>query len=73
MNCCQYSRWPRGARVGWRAGQNDSPICATNQLIINFQEKSVMAIDAAKRGAKGFKDTCKILDHTQAYQLVGRF
>jgi hypothetical protein len=40
--------------VRWDANgilaQNDSPDCMTNQLVINFKEQSVMAIDAPKKG-----------------------
>jgi hypothetical protein len=51
--------------------ENTDATCMTNQLIINFQEQGVLAIDAPKRGAEGFKGACKILDHTQPYKLVG--
>ena len=61
-------RWDENGLVA----QSDSPICMTNQLIINFQGKSVMAIDAPKRGAKGLMDTCKWVDHTQTYKLIAR-
>ena len=52
--------------------EKTSAICMTNQLNINFQEQSVLAIDAPKSGAKGFKDVCKSANHTQTYKLVGR-
>jgi hypothetical protein len=35
------------------------PICVTKRLIINFQDKRVLTIDAPKTGAKGFHDICK--------------
>jgi hypothetical protein len=33
--------------------EDDSPICMTARLLINFQERSVRAIDMPKKGAKG--------------------
>jgi len=59
-------RWDENGLVA----QNDDAICMTNQLIINFQEKSVLAVDAPKRGAQGFKGSCKTLGHTQTYKLI---
>ncbi len=57
--------------ASWR--QNDEPVCMTNQLIINFRERSVLAIDAPKRGAQGLNGSCgKALDHTQTYMLIDR-
>lgn len=61
-------RWDENGLVA----QSDDAICMTNQLIINFQEKSVLAVDAPKLGAKGLKDTCKVVDHTQTYKLIAR-
>jgi hypothetical protein len=52
--------------------QNDDAICMTNQLLINFQEKSVLAVDAPKRGAQGPQAACKTLGHSQTYKLVAR-
>lgn len=55
--------------------RNDAPVCVTNQLIINFEDKSVTAIDGPKVDSAGFKDSCKTLtlDHTQTYKLIDRF
>ena len=61
-------RWDENGLVA----QSEDAICVTNQLVINFQEKSVLAIDAPKRGAKGFQDSCKLVDHTQTYKLIAQ-
>jgi hypothetical protein len=61
-------RWDENGLVA----ESDNSICMTNQLIINFQEKSVLAFDAPKRGARGLNDSCKVLGHTQTYKLIGR-
>lgn len=55
--------------------QNDSPDCMTNQLVVNFREESVMAIDSPKTTAKGLRDICKssALAHTQTYKLIPQF
>ena len=55
--------------------EDNSKICMTNRLLINFQEQSVMAVDSPKKGAKGMplgdgKDLCQIAGHTQTYKLV---
>lgn len=66
--------------VRWDANgilaQNDSPDCMTNQLVINFKEQSVMAIDAPKKGAmKKLDDTCKshAVNHSQTYKLISPY
>ena len=61
-------RWDENGIVA----ENSEPICMTNQLNITFQDQSVMAIDSPKQNAKGFKDSCKTVGHTQTYRLVGR-
>lgn len=56
--------------------QNDSPDCMTNQLVINFKERSVMAIDAPKMGTtKKLADTCKshAVDHGHTYKLISPY
>ncbi len=66
--------------VRWDANeilaQNDSPDCMTNQLVINFKEQSVMAIDAPKTGTtKKLDDICKsqAIDHSQTYKLISPY
>lgn len=61
-------RWDENGIVA----ENSEPICVTNQLNITFQDQSVMAIDSPKHNAKGFKDSCKWVDHTLTYKLIGR-
>jgi hypothetical protein len=55
--------------------EDNSSICMTNRLLINFQEQGVMAIDTPKKGPKGMplgngKNACQWVDHTQSYKLV---
>ena len=55
--------------------QDDSPICLTARLLIDFQEPSVTAIDAPKLEAKGMplgkgKNACQLVEHTRAYHLT---
>jgi len=55
--------------------EDNSSICMTNRLLINFQEQGVMAVDTPKKGAKGMrpgngKNACELVDHTQSYKLV---
>lgn len=52
--------------------QNDTPICMTNQLIVNFNEKTVTAIDARK--AKATNNTCPTETYrTQTFRLVSQY
>jgi hypothetical protein len=55
--------------------QNDSPDCMINQIIMNFREQSVTAIDSPKATAKGQRHICKssALSHTHAYKLIPQF
>ena len=55
--------------------EDNSSICMTNRLLINFQEQGVMAVDSPKKGAKGMplgngKNACQLVDHTQSFKLV---
>jgi hypothetical protein len=55
--------------------EDSSSICMINRLLINFQERSVTALDSPKKGAKGMplgdgKDACQLVNHTQSYKLV---
>ncbi|SRR5258706_10107760 len=52
--------------------QDGAPICVTSQLIINFQDKSVLAINSPKVGAKGFKGACKFASQTMTYSLIAQ-
>ena len=54
--------------------ENSAPECVTTRLIINFQDRSVLAIDEPKTGAKSFHDICqdKAINRTKTYQLVAR-
>ena len=67
----QILRWDENGLLA----QNDSPDCMTNQLIINFREQSVTAIDAPKANAKGILNICKsaVLSRTQTYKLIPQF
>jgi len=52
--------------------QNDTPICMKNQLIVNFDEKTVTAIDGRKAGATN--DTCpRATYRTQTFKLVSQY
>lgn len=61
--------------VNGLTARNDAPVCMTDQLIVNFQDKSVAEIDAPKVvDAGGIKDRCKtIIDHTRTYKLLDPF
>ena len=55
---------------------DDAGICATNRLLINFRDKSVMLMDIPKADSQGKgiplpsgKHACDLLDHTIAYKL----
>ncbi len=61
-------RWDENGVVA----ESSEPICSTNQLIFNFREKSVLAIDAPKKEAKGLKGACKVSAHTRTFRLVRR-
>jgi hypothetical protein len=61
-------RWDKDGIIA-----ENSAICMTNQLNINFQSQSVIVIDAPKKDAKGFKDACKLVQDTETYRLVDRF
>jgi len=55
--------------------EDNSSICMTNRLLINFQEEGVMAVDSPKKGAKGMplgngRNACQLLNHTRSYKLV---
>jgi hypothetical protein len=55
--------------------EDDSPICSTNRLLINFQEQSVTAIDTPKKDAKGMpladgKNVCQLANYTRIYTLT---
>ena len=57
--------------------EDNSAICTTARLIINFQAQSVTAIDTPKRGAKGLpladgKNARQLADYTRTYTLVNR-
>ena len=57
--------------------EDDSSICMTNRLLVSFQERSVIAIDTPKKGARGMplgegKNTCQLVNQTQTYKLVSR-
>jgi hypothetical protein len=52
--------------------QNGTPICVTNQLIVNFNEKSVTAIDTRKAGVTN--DTGPTATYrTQTFKLVSQY
>jgi len=56
--------------------QNDSPVCMTNQLVINFREQSVLAIDAPKSIRTKIRDDfCKNhpINHSQTYKLIAPY
>jgi hypothetical protein len=55
--------------------EDDSPVCTTNRLLVNFQEQSVTSIDMPKKDAKGTpaggaKDACQLANRTWTYNLA---
>jgi hypothetical protein len=67
-------KWDRNGIIA----EDNSSICMTNRLLINFQEQGVLAVDTPKKDAKGMplgngKNACQLLDHTQSYKLVSSF
>lgn len=55
--------------------EDNSPICVTRHILINFQEQSVISLEPQKEGAKGMplgdgRNACQLLNHTQSYKLV---
>ena len=55
--------------------EDESPVCTTGRLLISFQDRSVTAIDAPKKDARGMplaggKNARQLVNETRTYKLV---